>query len=179
MPASSSNPEPGVPRGLKVLLGRLAPRHLPAVQQIERASFTQPWSQRIFAAELTNPHALPLCLVTLPAEMLVAYLILWLVGEEVQIQNLAVHPSFRRRGLGRYLLHRGLGEAAARGARLATLEVRPSNLAARRLYLSLGFVQTGRRPGYYQAENEDAILLDCDLAAAGFVPSPAPAPEKP
>lgn len=157
----------------------MAPRHLPAVQQIERACFPQPWSERVFAAELKNPHALPLCLLTLPSEMPVAYLILWLVGEEVQVQNLAVHPGFRRRGLGRHLLRLGLAEAAARGAKVATLEVRPSNLAARRLYLSLGFVQTGRRPGYYQTEKEDAILLDCDLAAAGLAPASRPGPEKP
>jgi ribosomal-protein-alanine N-acetyltransferase len=87
----------------------------------------------------------------------------------VQVQNLAVHPAFRRRGVGRFLLAEGLREAHRRGARLATLEVRPSNLAARRLYASLGFVETGRRPGYYQAEGEDALLLDCRLEEAAWL----------
>lgn len=137
---------------------------------IEKASFAKPWQRMLFEAELKHAHALVLGAVSLPAETLVAYLCLWLVADEVQVQNLAVHPTFRNRGVGRYLLIQGLEEARRKGAKLATLEVRPSNLAARRLYASLGFFQVGRRPGYYQTEGEDALLLDCDLASAAFLP---------
>lgn len=163
MPANYWKTDLSPPRGLKVLARPLSPRHLPAVQAIEQNSFSQPWSPVLFKAELIHPKALPLCLLTLPAEMLVAYLILWLEAGEVQIQNLATHPAFLRQGLARYLLVTGLREAHARGAKAANLEVRPSNLAARRLYNSLGFSQVGRQPDYYQSDGEDAILLQCIL----------------
>jgi len=138
-------------------------RHLDAVMAIERASFGQPWRRELFAAELIHRRALPLVALTLPAEILAGYLCLWLVAEEAQVQNLAVHPAFRGRGVGRRLLTHGLAEARRRGCQLATLEVRPSNFQALALYRSLGFKEVGRRPRYYQAENEDALLLNCRL----------------
>ena len=170
MPESCSHLERWAPRGPRLLIAPLRPRHLDAVMAIEENSFANPWQKRLFEAELRHKHALLLSALSLPGETLAAYLCLWLVTDEVQVQNLAVHPAFRNRGVGRYLLVRGLYEARRRGARLATLEVRPSNLAARRLYASLGFFEVGRRPGYYQAEGEDALLLDCDLGRASFLP---------
>jgi ribosomal-protein-alanine N-acetyltransferase len=148
----------------------LAARHLEAVEAIERASFVNPWQRKLFAAELTNRHALPLAALTLPGGVLAGYLCLWLAADEAQVQNLAVHPAYRRRGVGRHLLVAGLAEARRRGSRLATLEVRPSNRAARALYRRLGFREVGRRPGYYAAEGEDALLLDCDLAQEPWPP---------
>jgi ribosomal-protein-alanine N-acetyltransferase len=170
LPESCSHLERWAPPGLRLLITPLKPRHLDAVMAIEKVSFAKPWQRSLFEAELVHRHALVLAALTLPAETLAAYLCLWLVLDEAQVQNLAVHPAFRERGVGRYLLVRGLDEARRRGARLATLEVRPSNLAARRLYASLGFTQVGRRPGYYQIEGEDALLLDCDLTTAAFLP---------
>ncbi|KMY67166.1 hypothetical protein AAU61_12760 [Desulfocarbo indianensis] len=155
---------------MRLLIAPLKARHLDAVMAIERVSFTTPWQRSLFEAELRHRHALVLGALSLPSEILLAYLCLWLVLDEVQVQNLAVHPAYRDRGVGRYLLIKGLEEARRRGARLATLEVRPSNTAARRLYNSLGFFEVGRRPGYYQSEGEDAILLDCNLAKSRFLP---------
>jgi [ribosomal protein S18]-alanine N-acetyltransferase len=127
---------------------------------IERASFAHPWQRNLMTAELVFPRAL--CLGAFNSGgMLLGYLILWVVVDEAQIQNIAVHPAFCGRGVARALLMDGLEKAAQRGATWASLEVRPSNLAARRLYASLGFVEQGRRPGYYQPEGEDALLLNC------------------
>ncbi len=170
MPESFSHLERWAPPGLRLLIAPLKARHLDAVMAIEKVAFANPWQRTLFEAELQHRHALVLAALTLPAETLVAYLCLWVVAGEAQVQNLAVHPAFRGRGVGRYLLVRGLLEARRRGAEKATLEVRPSNTAARRLYASLGFIEVGRRPGYYQAEGEDALLLDCDLTAAAFLP---------
>ena len=155
---------------MRLLVAPLSRRHLPEVLAIERASFARPWEPALFEAEIRHAQALPLVALSLPAGMVVAYLCLWLMGEEVQVQNLAVHPAFRRRGVGRSLLAQGLREARRRGARLATLEVRPSNLAARRLYASLGFLETGRRPGYYHTEGEDALILHCRLEETPWLP---------
>lgn len=170
MPESSSPPNPP-PRGLKLVVQPLTARHLPAVEAIERTSFATPWKRELFEAELRHRHALPLAAVTLPGQVLAGYLCLWLAAEEVQVQNLAVHPAFRRRGVGRHLLVAGLDEARRRGAVTATLEVRPSNRAALALYRGLGFTESGRRPGYYAAEKEDALLLDCDLTRPPWPPA--------
>lgn len=131
---------------------------------IERACFSQPWERRLFEAEVVFPQALCLAALALPEMRLAGYLIMWVVVDEAQIQNIAVHPDLRGRGVGRVLLRQGLKEASRRGATWASLEVRPSNLAARRLYASLGFEEMGRRRGYYQPEGEDALLLNAELA---------------
>lgn len=156
------------PGGGRMALLPMAAKHLEMVHQIERASFSRPWAKILFQAELINPQALPLAAVSLPSGRVAGYLILWLAADEVQVQNLAVDPARRGQGVGRMLLSHGLKQAYARGARTAQLEVRPSNLAARRLYASLGFVEQGRRKGYYQPEDEDAILLGARLDDLGL-----------
>jgi [ribosomal protein S18]-alanine N-acetyltransferase len=133
------------------------------VLAIEQASFAQPWRRQLFAAELVYPLALCLAALLSPGELLAGYLIMWVVVDEAQIQNIAVNLALRGHGVGKALLAEGLKQAQARGATWASLEVRPSNLAARRLYATLGFTEVGRRPGYYQPEGEDAILMNCDL----------------
>ena len=153
----------------RLLVVPMGPQHLDTILEIEGASFGQPWNRELFAAELRHPQALPLCALTLPSLQVAGYLCLWLVAGEAQVQNLATHPVWRHLGVARFLLKTGLKEAQRRGCRLATLEVRPSNWAARDLYDSLGFAQVGRRPNYYRAEGEDALLLDCDLTRADWV----------
>lgn len=133
---------------------------------IESASFPRPWERRLFEAELVFPRALCLAALLKPGDVLVGYLIMWVVMDEAQIQNIAVHPAFRGRGVGHQLLSSGLAQARRRGATWASLEVRPSNLSARKLYASLGFIDVGRRPRYYMPEGEDALLLNCDLVTA-------------
>ncbi|MCB2189341.1 MAG: ribosomal protein S18-alanine N-acetyltransferase [Deltaproteobacteria bacterium] len=139
--------------------------HLDQVRTIEETSFRQPWPPLAFEGEINHPLGLPLVAVVEPSGAVAGYLVLWLVADEVQVQNLAVSPRVRRRGVGRRLLVAGLREAWRRGATKATLEVRPSNRAARRLYESLGFHLVGVRPCYYESEQEDALLLDCDLTS--------------
>ena len=77
----------------------------------------------------------------------------------MHLLNLAVHPQHRRRGIAWNLLVEALNQARAQGARVAWLEVRPSNTAARALYESFGFEEVGRRRRYYDDTQEDAILL--------------------
>jgi ribosomal-protein-alanine N-acetyltransferase len=91
----------------------------------------------------------------------------WKVVDEMHINNLAVHPDCRGRGLGRQLLAGTLAAAHALGVRRATLEVRRSNVAAQRLYASAGFRVVGVRAGYYTQPAEDALVL-----SAAVVESP-------
>jgi [ribosomal protein S18]-alanine N-acetyltransferase len=136
---------------------------LEPILAIERASFPTPWKREHFLHEiLRNPLAWNR--VAVLGDRVLAYACLWLVDDELAINNLAVHPLERGRGLGGWFLRRVIAEAAARGCSRATLEVRPSNVAARRLYERHGFHETGRRRNYYAVEGEDAIVMTAVLA---------------
>jgi ribosomal-protein-alanine N-acetyltransferase len=132
-----------------------------SIWEIERLSFTTPWSFWNFLAELGNSRSTILVAGPPPphAWETRGYLIYWLVAEETHIMNLAVHPRWRRQGIARALLKEGLRRARAQGAEVAWLEVRPSNQAAQALYESLGFQKIGRRPRYYANNQEDAVLM--------------------
>lgn len=88
----------------------------------------------------------------------------WRVADEVEVLFVATAPRFQRRGHARIAMQETLRWAAGDGARSAVLEVRPSNVAARALYASLGFVEVGRRDRYYD-DGEDALLLRATLDA--------------
>jgi ribosomal-protein-alanine N-acetyltransferase len=98
-----------------------------------------------------------------PGSGVVGYCAFRVVADEMELLGLAVSPSARGRGHGRWLLGRALALARGRGARTAFLEVRPSNAAARGLYAAHGFAERGRRRGYYRDPPEDALLLARDL----------------
>ncbi len=143
---------------------------LDEVLAIERASFTNPWSQQAFAYELRDNRVAGLWVARAPddaSRSVVAYLCLWLIGEEVHVTNLAVHPTLRHRGIGRHLLGTLLDHYRQQGATRAALEVRVSNDEARRLYEGFGFRQIGRRKGYYFDTGEDALVMEAPLAGAG------------
>jgi [ribosomal protein S18]-alanine N-acetyltransferase len=89
--------------------------------------------------------------------------VFWLVHDEVHVLNIATALEARRRGIGRALMEAAAAAGRARGATLATLEVRRSNTAAITLYRALGYRQVGIRPNYYTDEGEDAIVMVVEL----------------
>jgi ribosomal protein S18 acetylase RimI-like enzyme len=93
-------------------------------------------------------------------------LLAWHIGDELELLDIATDARERRRGLGRALLWALEGEARARGASAIYLEVRPSNGAARSLYVAHGFDEVGRRPRYYP-DGEDALLMRRAVGAGG------------
>jgi ribosomal-protein-alanine N-acetyltransferase len=133
-------------------------RDLPAVQAIERASFRTPWPPHAYRSELET-NRLAHYLVARAGDELVAYGGMWLMIDEAHITTFAVHPRWRRRRIGERLLLALLDVARDRHAREATLEVRLSNLAARRLYEKYGFRPVGLRPNYYSDDREDALIM--------------------
>ena len=153
---------PGVHEPLT--LGPMALDDLDEVLAIERASFQTPWSREAFRYELTQNRVARSITVRAGAR-LVGYVCLWEIGHEVHITNVAVHPSFRRRGAARALFGHVLGEAKSSGAALVFLEVRPTNAEALTLYESLGFRVIGRRKGYYFDTGEDALVMEARLDA--------------
>jgi [ribosomal protein S18]-alanine N-acetyltransferase len=93
----------------------------------------------------------------------VGYVLFWFLPEDVDIHNIAVHPDFRRQGIGRLLLEQVI-VAARRQERLrVTLDVRFSNTPAQNLYRSFGFVTRGLRKGYYSDNGEDALVMALEL----------------
>jgi [ribosomal protein S18]-alanine N-acetyltransferase len=128
------------------------------VVAIERSSYQFPWSEGIFRDCLRVGYV---CRVVTVARQVMAYGVMSFGAGEAHILNLCVSEMYRCRGVGRRLLGSLIERAAVAGMADAFLEVRPSNTAAIRLYLALGFEQVGMRRGYYQATNgrEDAAVL--------------------
>jgi ribosomal-protein-alanine N-acetyltransferase len=137
---------------------------LPQVALVEQQSYTFPWSENIFRDCLRVGYT---CRALDLAGQIIGYGVMSLGAGEAHILNVCVRDEFRSLGFGRRLLEHLLERAAASGVAEAFLEVRPSNLAAIRLYQHLGFEQIGIRRGYYQAPDgrEDAIVLKRELSA--------------
>ena len=139
-------------------------RDLPFVMEIERLSFPNPWLESSFRGEIANLHiSYPNVVIYRPQDKIIGYIIFWLVEDEAQISNLAVHPDFKRLGIGGTILKQVLTIMRRMDAKQVILEVRPSNLAARTLYEKNGFKPIGIRRGYYQEPPEDALLMSKNL----------------
>ena len=132
---------------------------LSSLAAIEAASFSDPWSERMFAEALDNP-AITL-FVLFEDETLVAYAIFVFLPPEAELLNIAVAPTLRRSGAARMLLDYADGILLEKGVSETFLEVRESNTAARALYTSRGFVPVGKRKNYYRYPTEDAIVMMC------------------
>jgi ribosomal-protein-alanine N-acetyltransferase len=143
---------------LRLRIEPMALEDLPAVQAIEQSSFTTPWPPHAYRSEIQT-NRLAEYLVARVGDRVVAYAGMWLMVDEAHITTFAVHPHWRRQRIGERLLLTLLDIARARRAREATLEVRLSNLPARRLYEKYGFRPVGLRPRYYSDDNEDALIM--------------------
>jgi ribosomal-protein-alanine N-acetyltransferase len=139
---------------------------LAEVAKIEQLSYAFPWSENIFRDCLRVGYT---CRALDLAGQIIGYGVMSVGAGEAHILNVCVRDEFRNLGFGRRLLEQLLERAAGSGVGEAFLEVRPSNLAAIRLYQRLGFEQIGIRRGYYQAPDgrEDAIVLKRDLKTVG------------
>lgn len=136
-----------------------ADAELEDVAALEAASFSNPWSRDMLARELRNSPVSRVYVMRDADGTLVAFCACWFLADELHINTLAVQPGERRRGHATTLLRHVFREAAAEGARHATLEVRQSNEAALKLYERLGFAVRGVRRKYYEKPIEDALVL--------------------
>ena len=135
--------------------------NLEAVAEIENLSIIPPWSYRAicdFASFNSNR-----ILVAINKKEVVGYITYSVVLDEVQIANVAVHPSHRRQGIANKLLSYLCNEAKNSKMSLIMLEVRQSNEAAIKIYNKLGYIEVGRRNNYYKNPAEDAILMNLTL----------------
>jgi [ribosomal protein S18]-alanine N-acetyltransferase len=134
-------------------------RDLDEVAALEARCFTNPWTRDMLARELAQSDVACIFVLRLPDRQLAGFCSCWIVADELHVNTLVIDLPYRQRGLGVGLMQWVMEEAARRGATRATLEVRESNEAARRLYASLGFEVVARRSRYYSQPDEDALIL--------------------
>jgi ribosomal-protein-alanine N-acetyltransferase len=134
-------------------------RDLDGVLAIEELSFNNPTTREWYEGEMQRRDVCFIYVIRTTEQPVAGFCALWLVADEVHINNLAVRPELRGAGLGSRLLAGVLAETAAMGAAHTTLEVRRSNLPARRLYERAGFRTVGVRQNYYTQPVEDALVL--------------------
>ena len=154
-----------IPAG-KVRITEALASDIPVMAAIEEHSNLEPWTRDSFLEELLRPHSFMQVarIREETSERVAGFICFWLVADEIQILNIAVHEAYRRRGLGRALLLDCLRFGIGRKARKAVLEVRASNFAAQSLYASLGFEVVGQRPDYYGGLREPAVLMTLCVA---------------
>lgn len=157
---------PSAPQNADLNIRDMVMEDLDAVMELQRVSFKNPWSTELFKRELTHDWS-TILLAEEPAgegrQSLLAFLIFWIVHDEVHVLNVATQPHARNRGIARTLIEQALAKGRKAGCTLATLEVRRSNEAAIALYKSFNFRPVGVRPNYYADEGEDAIVMVLDL----------------
>jgi ribosomal-protein-alanine N-acetyltransferase len=149
----------------RFFIRRMREEDLASVREIERLSFSNPWSDNTFRGEIQNTAvSFPMVVVRRPGDEVVGYIIYWQIRDDVQVNNIAVHPDCRGLGLGEAMMRYAIARSVEAGAAFVTLEVRPSNAAALTLYRKLGFEIMGRRKDYYTKPDEDAYVMTLVLA---------------
>jgi ribosomal-protein-alanine N-acetyltransferase len=147
----------------------IRPMSLEDIEQVHRIdvlSFSLPWPERSFRFELTENRSSRLWVAEVSDDgvncQIAAATVFWIIMDEGHIGTFAVHPDFRRQGIGRRLLAQSLMESWKDGVRKVFLEVRRGNMAAQQLYRKFEFEDQGIRPRYYRDTGEDALLMVLD-----------------
>lgn len=128
-----------------------------AVTEIEQLAHYHPWSKNLIRDAVTSYQSW----LVFTDQVLAGYGMIKIIADEAELLNIAIHPNFQGKGLGKALLQHLIVEAQQQGAKECFLEVRESNLTAYQLYESFGFNETGRRPNYYPSPQgyEDALIM--------------------
>jgi len=143
---------------MDIIIKEMTEEHIDDVLEIEKVSFTTPWSKDSFVVEITQ-NMLAKYVVAEIDEKIVGYGGIWLIIDEGHITNIAVHKDYRGLGVGKRIIEGLIDVCSERNIRAMTLEVRKSNEVAKNLYKQYGFKEYGIRPKYYADDNEDAIIM--------------------
>lgn len=131
---------------------------LKEVLEIENLSFNDPWTKKMFEEEIKNGDFY----VVVENERILGYLGFTMVCNEASLVNFAIHPSYRRKGIGTKILRYLINIAKEKKGKKIFLEVRKSNISAISFYKKHKFREVGIRKGYYGTD-EDAIIMACEL----------------
>ena len=144
-----------------MIIEKMNASHVPQIAELEKVCFADPWSVTSIETELTS--RLSLWYVAMEGDKVVGYVGSQTVIDESDVMNIAVHPDFRRQGIGEALLETLADALREKGSRGLTLEARVSNTPAVSLYEKAGFRQVGLRKNYYRNPKEDALILRKEL----------------
>ncbi len=146
-----------------IKFGLLTAEVVDEVFELEKVCFPDdPWGKASFENEIDNQHSVFVTATDDESERIIGYGGIWLVCDNGDVTNIAVHPDYRREGIGRKILDLMIDICKEREIKSITLEVRDGNIPAYNLYLKEGFVVNGRRKKYYKGI-DDAILMIKEL----------------
>lgn len=128
------------------------------VYGIETTCFTQPWSRASLLSEIEK-NGVARYFVADDGGKIAGYAGMWILFDEAHMNNIAVLPEYRRRGIATTLILTLMKKAASEDALRMTLEVREHNYKAQRIYYALGFAYAGTRRHYYSDTGENALIL--------------------
>ena len=143
--------------GEDISIEDMKPGDLPAVIEIERVSFTTPWSETSFFNELKNPRSS--LKVAKKGGRVVGYICFGWIIDEGHVLDVAVHPQYRMLGIASTLVSLAIERLKEEGCRFVFLEVRDSNGPAKKMYAKFGFEVLGTRKNYYVSPSEDAVIM--------------------
>lgn len=141
----------------EILIREMQEHDIPEILEIERISFSSPWSEEAFLSEINKSYSVTR--VAVSGNIIIGYICVNYVLDECHILNLAVHPDCRRKGMATVLMKKVLRELRQKDCRFFYLEVRMSNMGAQRFYERFGFRFVGIRKKYYMSPVEDAALM--------------------
>lgn len=152
----------------KLMLEPMTEHDLLDVVELEEMSKLSPWGWDAYHTELRAGASLMLVArMAGPAihqeRRILGFIVAREMADEIHINNVAVRPDSRGRGIGRHLMQAALTWGREKGVRQAVLEVRAGNQPAQELYRSCGFQMIGRRRRYYKTPVEDALLMAVSL----------------
>ena len=127
------------------------------ITALEAKCFAMPWSREDFWRETKNELA-EYVVGELDGKI-VAYAGAWVSFDQAEVMHVAVEPELRGQGVGTLIFGALIEAVKKRGAKSVTLEVRPSNTAAVKLYENFGLKSVGRRKGYYLDNGEDELIM--------------------
>ena len=129
------------------------------IWEIEKLSFSVPWTREALGMEIVKNKCAKYYAAKNYEGKLIGYGGFWVIVDQAHITNVAVHPQYRRHGVGEAVMRHMLKQAYKLGLKDMTLEVRESNAPAIKLYKKLGFIECGVRKKYYSDNNENAIIM--------------------
>ena len=141
--------------GLSVI--DMKPCHAERVAELEKISFSSPWSVSALLDSLEKSYSL--FLVAQNEDKLLGYVGSYCLGGECAITNVAVFPEHKKTGVGTSLICELISRAKEQGLEQISLEVRTQNTPAVKFYEKLGFVTVGTRPSFYTDPRDDAYVM--------------------
>ena len=144
-----------------MIIRKMKVEDAPAIAELEKLCFSDPWSENSIASEAINP--LSYWLVAEIDGNIAGYVGSQTVLDAADMMNIAVSPAHRRQGIAQALVNALTDYLQKKGVIVLLLEVRFSNAQAIALYEKLGFALAGRRPNYYRNPREDALILRKEL----------------